>query len=400
MKTYQYSAISRNGAKVNGVVEAVDEYDAAVKIRRTCITITKIEAVSQKKKGADLFPNHIKDKTLAMLCSQFAIILGSGIPIVRSISLIAGQTQDKKLRQVLDEVAADVAEGQSLSRNFERHGDMFPLAFIESVRAGEESGTLDNAFRRLERYYGRAAKTRSKVKAAMTYPVFTIVVAVIVVAVIMIKAVPQFISSFQELNIALPLPTVLLIAISNFFVHYWFLLAAAVVLFIVFWRLWGHTESGALAQTRFKLRIPVIGRLQLMRLCGEFAETLSTLLAAGIPLVKALDNTAEVLNFAVISKALNEQLPKLEEGKSLVSCLKNVPFLPELLVEMVGIGEETGALENTLNVVGDYYVNEADLASQKVMALMEPIIICILAVIVVLILLAVYLPMFSLYAAF
>ena len=136
MQTYQYSAISRDGAKVNGVVEAVDEYEAAAKIRQTCITITKIQAAPEKKKGVELFPYRVKDKALAMMCSQFAIILGSGIPVVRAISLIADQTQDKKLKQLLREVADDVAQGQGLARSFERRGDMFPLAFIESIRAG------------------------------------------------------------------------------------------------------------------------------------------------------------------------------------------------------------------------------------------------------------------------
>lgn len=400
MQTYQYSAISRDGAKVNGVVEAVDEYEAAAKIRQTCIAITKIQAAPEKKKGVELFPYRVKDKALAMMCSQFAIILGSGIPVVRAISLIADQTQDKKLKQLLREVADDVAQGQGLARSFERRGDMFPLAFIESIRAGEESGTLDESFRRLEKYYSKAAKTRGKVRAAMTYPVFTILVAVVVVAIIMVKAVPTFVSSFLDMGIDLPWPTKLLIAVSNFFTRWWFLLAMLLMLGVLFWQLWGHTEDGALTQTRFKLRLPVLGRLHLMRLCGQFAETMSTLLTAGIPLVRALDNTAEVLDFAVISKAMNEQLPKLEEGKTLAVCLQNVPFLPSLLVEMVGIGEETGTLENTLSVVGDYYDNEAELASQKVLSMMEPIIICVLAVIVVLILLAVYLPMFSLYAAY
>ena len=400
MQTYQYTAISRTGENVTGVVEAVDEYAAVTKIRESCITITKIRPVKAQAKSADLFPPHIKDKDLAMMCSQFSIILGAGLPVVRTVELIGEQTESKVLKQLLRETAADVSSGISLARSFERHDGLLPVAFIESVRAGEESGTLDSAFRRLSQYYNKAARTKGKVRAAMTYPIFTIIVAVVVVAVLMVKAVPTFIKSFQEMGIELPLPTRILIAVSNFFVKYWVFLLMGIMAAILLWKLWGHTAKGAVRQSEIRLCMPVMGKQHLQRVSAQLAGTLSTLLTAGVPLVRAVDNVAQVVDNALISKALDAQQPKLEEGKTLASCLKNCPYLPDLLIEMAGIGEETGTLEHTLEVVGDYYDNEAELAAQRVLALLEPVVICILAIIVVLILLSVYLPMFSLYSAF
>lgn len=400
MTTYQYTAISLNGEKVTGVVEAVDEYAAVSQIKETCSTIVKISEVKQGAKEPELFRPKLKEKNLAVMCSQFATILEAGLPVNRAIRLITDQTTEKSLRQTLRETADDVGSGISLAHAFERRKGIFPIAFIETVRFGEESGTLETAFRRLDRYYNKSAKTKGKARAAMTYPAFTLVIAVLVVALIMIKAVPTFVSSFQQMAMELPLPTVILIAVSNFFTRWWVVMLVVILVFLLFWKLWGCTENGALIQSRIRLKMPVLGKLRLQRLSGQFAATMSTLLAAGIPLIRAVESTAQVLDNALICKELNTQLPRLTEGKTLASCLKNCPFLPELLVEMTSIGEETGTLERTLETVSDYYDNEADLLSQKIISLLEPIIICVLAIIVVLILLAVYLPMFSLYSAF
>lgn len=402
MQTYKYSAISRAGRPVNGVVEAVDEYAAVAKIRETCTTITKIQAVKEKSTsttGMELFQPHIKEKDLAVMCSQFSIILGAGLPVVRAIELIADQTVDKNLKKALVQTAEDVGSGISLARAFERRGTLLPIALIESVRAGEETGTLEASFARLQRYYNKTAHTKGKVRAAMTYPVFTLIVAAIVVAVLMVKAVPAFITAFTEMNIELPLPTVILINTSNFFTQYWLVMLMMIACAVLLWALWGHSETGAMSQSRLRLRIPVLGHLNQLRMCAQFASTMSTLLAAGVPMISALDSTSNVLDNATMFKALQEQLPKLEEGKTLASCLYNCPFLPPLLIEMAGIGEQTGTLEHTLEVIGDYYDNEAELASQKVLSMLEPIIICVLAGIVVMILLSVYMPMFSLYDA-
>ena len=401
MQTFKYTAISKDGATVNGVVEAFDEYAAVAKIKETCTLVTKITEVKETKRQAKpLFGQRVKEKELAIVCSQFAIILNAGMPIVHAVELIAEQTDSKQMKKLLTAVAADVSEGIGLAHSFESQDVELPVTFIETVRAGEESGTLPQAFQRLHDYFDRSAKLKGKIQAAMTYPLFTVVVAILVVAVIMIKAVPTFVSSFSAMGTELPLPTRILIAMSNFFVHWWWLLALIIVAALIGWQLWGHSEQGRLKQHALKLKLPVLGKLNLMRAASQYASTMTTLLAAGISIQNAVSVTAKVLDNASVGHQLAEQLPRLEEGKPLSECLKSCPSIPPMLVDMTGVGEETGTMESTLEVIAEYYNSETELRSQKAVSLLEPIIICLLALVVLLILLAVYLPMFTLYGSF
>lgn len=400
MQTFKYSAISRDGSKVTGIVEAFDEYAAVSKIKETCSVVTKItEVKAHRFERKDLLYARISEKALAVMCSQFSIILGAGLSVVRAVELIAEQTADRALKRVLEEAAGDVAEGFTLAHSLETKGRGLPMTLIETIRSGEESGTLDESFRRLHTYYDKTSKLKGKVKSAMTYPIFTVVVAIVVVAIIMIKAVPVFVNSFGEMGIDLPAPTRFLIAASDFFVKGWPIVAAAVLGAVMFWKLWGKTERGHLTQNRWKLKYPVLGKLNLMKAAAQFANTMTTLLAAGIPITRAVSITSRVLDNGYIGREMDLMVPKMEEGRSLTDCLRASGFLPNLLVEMTGVGEETGTLESTLEVVGSYYDNETELLSQKALSLLEPIIICCLAVFVVVILLAVYLPMFSMYGS-
>lgn len=398
MQTFQYKAISKDGAKVSGMVEAFDEYAAVTKIKETCSVVTALTEVKEtQQERKALTRGRVREKSLSIMCSQFAIILGAGLPVVRAVELIAEQTEDRTLKKILQQAAGDVSAGFGLAQSFENKGKNLPVTFIETVRSGEESGTLENAFSRLNQYYDRSAKLRGKVQAAMVYPVFTLAVAVAVVVIIMIKAVPTFVSSFQAMNTALPGPTKALIAVSGFFTNSWYLLLGIIVGGLLAYRLVDHTEQGKLRHHRLRLKVPVLGRLNLMKATSQFANTMTTLLSAGLPMMRALSITARTMDNAWIGDVLSKQLPKLEEGKTLAGCLRSAGMFPKLLVEMTGVGEETGTLEHTLDVVGEYYNNETELTSQKALNLLEPIVIVLLAVIVVMILLAVYLPMFSLY---
>lgn len=398
MQTYKYTAVSKDGATVNGVVEAFDEYAAVAKIKESCTLVTRITPVkATRHSGRTVFQQKIREKELAIVCSQFAIILKAGMPIVHAVELIAQQSESKRMKKLLTSVASDVSEGVGLAHSFETKEAELPVTFIETVRAGEESGTLPQAFQRLHAYFDHSAKLKGKIQAAMVYPLFTILVAIVVVAVIMIKAVPTFVSSFETMGTQLPLATRILISLSDFFVGWWWLMASIVIAFAFAWRVWGHSESGRLKQNAWKLKLPILGKINLMRAASQYAATMTTLLAAGISIQQAVAVTGNVMDNAYVGHQLSAQLPKLEEGKPLSECLRSCPALPAMLVDMTGVGEETGTMEQTLEVVSDYYNSETELRAQKAVSLLEPIIICVLAVIVVLILLAVYLPMFTLY---
>ena len=399
MQTFRYQAVSPDGKKLSGIIEAPDEYAAVARLRETNAAITKITPVRWRNQAHSQFTaGKISERALAMMCSQFAVILGSGMPIVRAVELIAGQTQDKTLKQILRQAAGDVASGLSLAQSLKNRGKNLPVTFIEMVRSGEESGTLDVAFKRLQTYYDKSFQSKSKVKAAMTYPVFTLIVAAIVVVIIMVVAVPAFTTSFSSMGVELPWITRGLIAISAFFINFWWLLVIVIGGGIFAYQMYGRTEKGKLFHARQRLRLPVLGRIGLLKASAQFAGTLSTLLSAGLPVLQAVSVTASILDNAWISAKITGRLSDLEEGKTLSFCLDSAGVFPDLVCEMVRIGEETGSLENTLDMVGVYYDNETDLASRKALSLLEPIIICILAVVVLLVLLSVYLPMFALYA--
>lgn len=398
MLTYQYRAISKDGAKVRGVIEAFDEYDAVTRIKETCSVVTKITQVEERAKPkSELFAPKISEKALTVMCSQFSIILSSGLPVVRAVELIANQTSDKVLKKILNQVAGDVSGGFGLAQSFESKGKILPSTFIETVRSGEMSGTLDIAFKRLEQYYDKASKTKAKVKNAMVYPIFTIVVAIVVVIIIMVVAVPTFTSSFASMGSELPLPTKMLIGISDFFSKYIILLAGGVAAVVIGLKLYSQREKGRLLFAKINLRLPILGKIAVMKCASQFANTMSTLLSSGLSIIKAVEITGKVMDNYYIGKEILLQVPQLEEGKPLGGSLRKCKYLPDLLVEMAGVGEETGTLESTLNVVGAYYDNETELASNKALTMLEPVIICFLAIVVCFILLSVYAPMFSMY---
>ncbi len=342
----------------------------------------------------------IQEKALAVLCSQFSIILSSGLPMIRTIELIASQTEDKALQKILRQAAADVAGGFTLAQALRDSGPALPATFIETVASGEASANLPAAFRRLERHYDKAAKTKSKVRSAMIYPAFTLAVAAAVIVIIMVMAVPAFTGNFAAMGVELPGITRALIAISSFFERFWPLLAAVALAALLSYRYFKRTPRGRLLHSRLVLAIPVLGKIAYMNGAAQFANSLTTLLASGLPMLRSAAVAATVLDNAWISDTVQQQLMGLNSGSTLSRCLSLSEAFPELLREMIQVGEETGTLEEVLKVVGEYYENETQVATQRALTLMEPIITLVLGLIVGLILLAVYLPILSMYQGF
>ncbi|WP_304509179.1 type II secretion system F family protein [Anaerotignum sp.] len=395
MLTYKYKAVSQKGAEVEGFVEAFDEFEAINKIKESYEVVTSISEVRIGK--GNVVTGKINEKALSILCSQLSIIIGAGLPIFRAFEMIAAQTENKKLRLILDGVSKDLAAGQSLAKSFLSKGPELPATFIETVRSGEESGTLEHAFRRLHDYFDKSSKMKGKVKNAMVYPAFTMIVAVIVIVIIMVKAVPVFTSSFADINMDLPLPTKLLIGMSNFFVNYWIVLFAFIAFLLAVYKFFDKQEEGHIKLEKFKLRIPIFGKLAALKQASQFAATMATLLEAGLPVMEAVSITGKVLDNDYMGSQVLETVGMLEEGKRLGDSLHNRTELPQLLVEMTAVGEETGSLEATLDTIGQFYDNEIDTTTSRMVTLLEPIIICVLAMIVFFILISVYAPMFSLY---
>ena len=272
-----------------------------------------------------------------------------------------------------------------------------PKTFIETVRAGEQSGALEECFKRLHKYYDKTAKTKAKVISTLTYPAMVIAVAVIVVIIIMVKAIPAFGDVFAEMGTEMPAVTKGLIAVSNFFVGWWWLILLILALLGILYTLAKRTEKGRVAISSFSLKHAPLRRLHSMSAAGQFANTMATMLAAGLPVPKALDVVSQVIGNYVFSVGVREVKQSVERGRTISESMEEIEYFPKMLTEMVGVGERSGSLEQTLDVIGTYFDNEVEVLTSRLLSLMEPIITILLAVVVVFLLLAVYLPMFSMY---
>lgn len=401
MPTYKYEGAYASGERVTGVVEAVSQNDAVAQIRQSCEVVLSLKEVPRAavRDPLERFQK-VSAKSLALTCQQFAIILKAGLPLVQTVDLVADQCADKALGRLLRQVSEDVSNGWSLSYSLEqRGGRKLPVTFRETVRAGEESGDLLSSFRRLSDYFQRMSKTRDSVVSALTYPAFVLVVAVLVVAIIMGYAVPTFTGMFESMSIELPWVTVALIAVSGFFQKYTLVLVGLLALVLLLVRLYGATEKGGLTLARAQLNLPILGGIVRMSGASQFSHTMSTLLTAGMPILQAIEVSGRTMSNRFLAGEVLETLPGVEGGRPLGECMRYARELPAMLVQMTAVGEATGSMESTLKVLAEYYDNEVEVRTKQALALLEPAIIVVLAVFVVFILMAVYLPMFSMYTS-
>lgn len=402
MVTYKYSAISHDGQNVSGVMEGFNELDAVDRIKQTCDIILKLTAVNEDKPGflnMELGGNKLDSKAFTVMCNQFAIILRAGIPIARTVELIAEKTTNKPLKRILKHVAEDVESGRSLSASFEEWGDkLLPITFIETIRAGEESGNIDRSFESMAQHYDKQVKMKGKVKSALAYPIFVLVIAVAVVIVLMVKVVPTFTAMFEEMEMELPLITRMLIGISHFFQRSWLILLVIIVAIFIFYKVYGNTEQGRMNFARWSLKFPVLGNISILNGASQFANTMAAMLKAGLPLNKAVSITAKTMDNYFMSTETGKLSGKLEEGKALGTSMREADYMPDILVDMVAVGEETGEIEDTLSTIAGYYDMELEMATDAALKKLEPALLVGLAGIAGFIVIAIYMAMFSMYS--
>ena len=403
MVTYKYSAISHDGETVSGVMEGFNELDAVDRIKESCDIILKLNAVNEEKSGflnMDIGGNKLNAKAFTVMCNQFAIILRAGIPVARTVELIADKTTDKPLKKILKHVAEDVESGRSMSASFEEWGGkLLPITFVETLRAGEESGNIDKSFQSMADHFDKQVKMKGKVRSALAYPMFVLVIAVAVVIVLMVKVVPTFTSMFEELGTELPLITRMLIGISHFFQRSWYILLAVGVVIALVYKLYGNTEDGRMRFAKWALKIPILGNISSLNGASQFANSMATMLQAGLPLNKAVSITAKTMDNYFLSTETGKLSGKLEEGKALGSSMREANYMPDILVDMVGVGEETGEMEDTLHTIAGYYDAELQMATDAALKKMEPALLVGLAGIAGFIVIAIYMAMFSMYGS-
>jgi len=401
MKAFSYTARTDTGTRVEGVTEADTREEALTTLREGGLIVESINDQTLRRDfNLSIGSKQAREKAISIMCNQFAIILQAGIPIVRALELVGDQTEDKRLKNILGNVAGDVSAGYNLADSFAKHSSTLPTTFVESVRAGEASGNLSTAFRRLSKYFAASSRTRTRINSALIYPVFVLVIAIIVVGIIMMFAVPTFASTFESMGTDMPLITRALIGVSTFLSQFWWLLALLCIAAAILVRLMYLNEGLHARWSKAGLTAPVFGRISRMNAAAQYASTMSMMLNAGLSVVNSVEITARSLSNYYLSQRLMSILPDLESGKQLAECLGGLGDFPELVNEMTGIGEQTGSLENTLNVMAEYYENEVETATQRALSVLEPAMVVVLALVVLSILLAIYLPMFDIYGGF
>lgn len=311
--------------------------------------------------------------------------------------MIGGQTEDKLLRKIFLKTAEDVAGGAGLANSIRRNGPQLPATLIETIRAGEESGNIERSFEEMAQYYEKQYKTQSKIKSALSYPIFVVCVAIVVLIVVMVVVIPTLTQTFAELGGELPIMTQVLISTSEFFSKYWIFMVIAILALVLAWKMYVKTDNGIMTQGRMQLNMPVLGKIHRMSGAAEFANTMSMLLSSGLNVDRAIDITAKTLNNSVLRKETESMIARIEEGHPLGECIRDCKNYPRTLQEMCAMGEETGELDSSLKVIGDFYTNEADTATKDALAKLEPTMLVLLAVFAGFIVISIYLPMFTMY---
>lgn len=402
MATYKYTAISKSGAKVTGLMEGYNELDAVDKIKQTCSVVLKIDRQDQNPASSflnmEIGSKKLNPKAFTMMCQQFSIILHAGLPIGRTCHLIAEKTADKNLKKILTSVSEDIEAGRSLSIAFEDHGrGLLPPTFVENIRAGEASGNLDDAFMACAEQFEKEAQTARKVRNALAYPAFVLAVAVIVVIVLMVKVVPTFTSIFESFGEDLPILAKTLVGISRFFQKAWLPMLIIVAVGFIAYKLYEKTEEGHRKLAKMALELPVFGNVNAMNAAAQFANNMCIMLKAGLPITKAMHVTSKVTSNYYVSQQILTMIGKVEEGKPLADSMKETGVYPDLLIDMVATGEESGELEETLETIAKYYDNEVLQAVSTAIGVLEPAALLFVGAVAAFIVVAVYGSMFEMY---
>jgi len=396
--TFAYSGRSRAGQSVTGE-RIADTMDAAIAaLRREQIQVTQINPVKDKaaKPAKKARARSVSAKDLAVFTRQFSVMIGAGLPLVQCLEILGTQAEDQNFGAVILATRADVESGQSLADAMKRHPKAFDALFTNMIAAGEAGGILDAILKRLATYIEKAVKLKGQVKSAMIYPVAVIVIAAVVVGAILWKVIPTFATLFAGLGADLPLPTRIVIGLSNGLVRFGpFLIAGLAGLGFAF-RSYYATPKGQLVIDGIVLKMPVLGLLMRKIAVARFCRTLSTLLSSGVSILEALDITARTAGNAVVEQAILTTRKSIEGGETIAAPLKQTAVFPPMVVQMIGVGESTGALDTMLSKIADFYEEEVDVAVAGLLTLLEPVMIALLGGVVGGIVIAMYMPIFAL----
>lgn len=397
--SYSYKVRDRAGKLIEGTIEADSAPLVVTKLRSMGYIPVFIErkeaAALQKELKIPGFGNKIKLKEVSIFARQFATMINSGLALLRALSILEQQTENKALVAVITQVRTDIERGLSLSSAMERHPKAFNDLFVAMVKAGESGGNLDTVLLRLATTIENQVELHRKVKSAMTYPVAVGGLIVVIVTAMLVFIVPVFKGMYQDLGGTLPLPTRLLLMVSDTLKKLWFVVFGGGVGGMYAFRRWIKTESGRLIWDRFKLKVPVFGKLAHKTAIARFTRTFSGLIRSGVPLLESLDITAATAGNAVVGNVIRSADAAIREGEPLSRPFAAAPVMPPMVVQMIAVGEETGALDELLEKIADFYDQEVEATVEALTSLIEPLLIVSMGVAVGGMIVALYLPMFK-----
>ena len=398
MPTFAYAGRTRGGETVTGerVADTMDAVVAA--LRREQVLVTQINPIKEKAKTT-VKPKRAKGvaaKNLAVFVRQFSVMIDAGLPLVQCLEILGTQEEDKNFASVILATRGDVESGASLADAMKKHPKVFDPLFTNMIAAGEAGGILDTILKRLATYIEKAVKLQGQVKSAMIYPVAVVVIATLVVGVILWKVIPTFANLFAGLGAELPLPTRVVIALSNGLVRFGPFLIVGIGGAGYGFKSYYATPKGRRVIDSIVLKLPILGNLMRKIAVARFCRTLSTLLASGVSILEALDITAKTAGNAIIEEAIQKTRKSIEGGETIAQPLRDTAVFPSMVVQMIGVGEATGALDTMLGKIADFYEEEVDTAVAGLLTLMEPLMIALLGGVVGGIVIAMYMPIFAL----
>jgi type IV pilus assembly protein PilC len=392
MPAYVWKGKNRLGEVQEGIIVSDNKDQASATLKRNGIQVLSVKPQTTATKGF----GRVKSKDLAIFTRQFSVMIDAGLPLVQCLEILASQQQDKGFQKILDAVRGDVEQGATLQAAMAKHPKAFNDLYVNMVGAGEAGGILDVILQRLSIYIEKAVKLTGKVKGAMTYPIVVITLAITVVVIIMLKVIPVFKSMYEGMGSSLPFPTIVCIGISNALLDYSYIFIILGIIVVVGVRQYYKTMAGRLQIDALLLKIPVLGDILRKTAVARFCRTLGTLTSSGVPILEGMDITARTSGNMIIQNAILKCKDAVEQGRNIATPLAETKVFPPMVVQMVGVGEATGALDAMLNKVADFYEDEVDNAVSALTALMEPLIIAILGGVIGFIVVAMYMPIFNL----
>ncbi len=403
MHLFDFKARDKQGKIFEGQIEAKSQENAAdLLMRRGCLPI---EIIAHQQRMSDIdwwawLEGDLSLDELVVLTRQLYALTRAGIPILRAINGIKEHVHHKHLKKALEDMITDLSNGRPLSQSMQSHPRVFPALFVAIVQVGENTGQLEASFLQLANYYEQELETGKRIKTAMRYPLFVVIAITAAMLILNVLVVPKFINMFSSFGVDLPFATQILIASSNLFVHYWFVLLGIVLAAFLAYRAWVKTEAGLMQRDHWKMRLPIVGDIVARSLLSRFCRSFSTMLQAGVALTQALTLVADAVDNRYVAYQIKTMRGGIERGESVLRVARQTGLFTPLVIQMISVGEQSGQLDHLLLEAADYYDREIDYDLKSLTARIEPILVGIVAVMVMVLALGIFTPMWEMMNVF